>query len=725
MTTLYHLEGWFENNTEGIGTIYLAITDEGVLTKPTDTTYSASVVFPPRIRNPEQFSIKRSVTFWPWGNTEDSFAAYGTLEIDNYDGAFDFMLNADLRDAPVVFKIIAAGMLAAVGTIASGVVVATAIIDDVQSNNEDVIQVTFKDTLSKLDIPLQVRFNEPFYDSNAAGQMVPLTFGACRNVAPQLIASEGLNAEGTPVYRLHDVGLSNIATVRDKGAILDVNANPPQWVPALSRSGIQLQTLPVGKLLADVSSVGTQAIPPGVVDVLDGTGLLTDWPVSTDPPTGWTFMTSPDGTFARQGTAQGLPQDYCMAMIGSHTIYNPTLSEFGMYSYVTTPFLEPGQTYRVRFTLDRMTTAAGTPQGGFLVRTDLTYQSSGDVSGSGFGPYLISPQFADQNYSFEFTTPNDGTTRTIYMILVGGGALNQPWSATWHGLTVELLGQFAEQPLTAIKLADFYTEILYLRAFQDTSIWNQSDLVVIDVLSQYGFGIHYDAPPNIYRDCILGPLPSYCAGAFTDAAGVIRVRRLQDPKTMTPVAAFDMTNTNRPIQVQPDRAQYLTTLMGCRRNWTVSGPSDFVDDYALVPADVRMRYGRLSQYQVTSSRTPAGQYSHAIGAPVFDTLLDDPADAQVEIDRVVGLYSAQVYADGTIFNGKRRFVTFTLDFDDAGVLGDQSLGALAAPDLLIGDCVLLTYSHSDGTAIFDQTPVFVAGTELFPFGNKLVVTGWY
>jgi hypothetical protein len=720
MSVLYHLQGWYETNTEGIGTIYLAITDEGVLTTPTDTPASAD--FRPRIKNPEQFSIKRMATYWPWGNTQDSFAAYGTLEIDNYDGAFDFMMAADLRDAPCVFKIVNAKMMAANNTIANGLVVATCIIDDISCNSEDVIQVTFKDTLSTLDVPLPVRFNWGFWDSNAANQMVPMTFGACRNRQPQLIAQDGADGSGQPLYRIHDVAIGNIAQVRDEGAILDVTASPPQVVPALGGSGIQLQTLPVGKLLVDASNIGTQVIPPAAVDELGGAGTLATWPVSGSPPTGWTYQTSPPGTFLREGTTQGLP-DFCMGMLASKDIYNPTGSKFGMYANLTTAFMNSGQTYRIRFTLDRMTTAAGIPQGGFMVRTDLTFQPTGDVSGSGFGPYLISPQFADQQYSFEYKCPNDGTTRTLYMILVGGGASNPAWSAVWHGLTVELLGQFTEEPLQAITLGDFYNEILYLRAYQDSASWSAADLALIDATFK-GFGIAYDSPPNIYRDCILGPLPTCCADAFTDATGLIRVRQLGDPKLATPVAAFDMTNTVRPIQIAEDAAQYLTTLMGARRNWTISGPSDFVTDYALVPADVRARYSRTSQYQVTSTKTPAGKYSHAIGSPVFDTLFDDPADAQVEIDRVVGLYSAQIYADGTIFNGKRRFVTFTLLFDDAGVLGDQSVGALTAPGLLIGDTVLFSYSHADGTAMFSSTPIFVAGTELFPFGNKLIVTGW-
>lgn len=719
MTQLFHLQGWYVQNTEGIGTVYLASIDEGLLTTETDTP--AGVEFPPRIKNADTFSIKREASFWPWGDSGDSLAAYGELQIDNYDGAFDFLLAADLRDAPVEFKIVPASMLGGATTVADGITVAAAIIEDVACDTEDVIRVTFKDTLSRFDVQLLARYNEPYVDSNAANKMVPMTFGACRNVLPLLIAQDGLDGSGEPVYQLHDVALTNIAQTRDMGAILDVNASPPQVTPALNRSGIQLATLPVGKLLCDCSSVGTQAIAPGAVDVLAGAGLLTTWPVAGSPPTGWTYGGS--GTRTRVGTPNYV-QDYCMQLVTTDR-YKPTLGEFGNSAHVTTAFLQPGSAYRITIAIDQVLGSITADRGGFMLRTNLTTDPSGDISSPWTGPYLQAPQFGTQNYSFEYRVPNDGTVRTLYVIMVGGGATNPAWTGTWHGLTVELLGQFEEAPLQGITLANFVNEILYLRAYEDTSVWDATSFAAIDDATGYTFGIHYDSAPNIYRDCLLGPLPSFCADVATNADGQVYAFRLVDPKLETPVAAFDLTNTQRPISIRADRAMNLTTVMGARRNWTISGPADFVTDYALVPADVRMRYGRKSQYQVTSSVTPAGQYSHAIGNSIFDSLLDDPDDAQVEIDRVVGLYAPKVYDDGTIFNGKRNFVTFTVYFNDVGVLGDQILGALAAQNLLLGATILLTYAHADGTAMFTSTPVLVTGTELFPFGNKVTISGWY
>lgn len=720
MTQLFHLQGWYEQNTEGLGTVFFAIIDEGVLTQPTDTP--ASVAIPPRVLNPESFSISRKAMFWPWGETQEAAAAVADLEIYNYDGAFDFLTVADLRDAPAVFKIIPAGMMAGATTVADGIVVATVLIDDITSPSEDVIRIKFKDVLARLDAQLSVRYNPPFVDSNAANKMVPLTFGACRNIQPLLIYAAGIDASGEPTYQIHDQPLANIAQTRDEGAVLDVNATPPQVVPALNRSGIQLATLPAGKLLCDVSSVGTQAIQAGAVDVLGGIGLLTTWPSSGSPPTGWTYGGS--GTQSRVGTPQ-YPQDFCM-QLNTDERYAPTLSTFGVYAYVTTPFLQPGSAYRFRFVYDQNLGSITPTPGGFMLRTNLTVDPTGDVTSPANGPYITAPLLGGESYSAVYRCPNDGVVRTIYAIMAGGGTSNPAWTGTWHGLTCELLGQFEEQPLEGITLEDYQSEILYLRAYEDTSLWNPTSFANIDAATGYTFGIHFDEPPNILRDCLLGPLPSFCADLATDAAGQIYAFRLSDPRAGLPVCGFDLTNTVRPITIEPDRAQFLTTVMGARRNWVLSGTSDFVSDYTAVPADVRARYGQKSQYQVTSSVTPAGQYSHAIGAPVFDSLLDDPADAQTEIDSVVSLYAPKVYGDGFIFNGKRNFVAFSVLFDDVSAqLGNQIVGTVTAPELLLGDIVELTYAHANGVTMFDETAIFVSGLELFPFGQKLTITGWY
>jgi hypothetical protein len=733
MTSLYHLQGTYVENTEGIATIRLSITDESLITT-SDTP--ANTKFMPRIRNAEQFSIKRRPSFWPWYDSQrqgagvastidfEDFAAFGSIDVEDYDGQLDFLKNADLRDATVILQIAPAKMLAAANTVSTAPIVATCVLDDVQCQEDDVKTIILKDTLARLDRQLLVRYNPPYVISNAANRMVPITLGACRNVPAQLIDEENR------LYRLHDAMLGNIASVRDGGERLSDTSDPPQVTPALDRSGFQLQVLTEHKCLVDCSSVGQQVIGPGVTDVLAGVGTLdvtdglTTWPVAGSAPTGWTYGNPTAGTYTRlTGSNLGITQDYAMQMV-THHVYNPTGSEFGLNANVTTPFLQPGQHYRVRFILDRLYRPQTDGTGGFLVRTDLTRAASGDVSGPAVGPYLTAAS-GGQNYVFDYACPNDGTVRTLYMIMVGSGASFPDYTGTWHGLTVELLGQFTELPLDGIKFQDYFYEVLFNRAFEDTAIWNASDLIALDNATGYRFGIHFEDPPNILRDMLMPPIKSAGGTLFTDATGVIRTRRLTDPKLGTPVAAFDLTNSDRPMTFETDRAEYLTTVMGVRRNWAISNdPADFVTSTDDVPADIRARYSRQNQYEVTSTVTPAGQYVHAIGAPIFDSYLDGPDDdpalwGRTEIDRVVGLYKQTVYSDGTVFNGKRRFVEFPAHFDDIAAIG---VGTTVAPqNILIGDVVTLTYAEHG----FNNTPILVAGTELFPFGQMLIIRGWY
>src|SRR5690606_5056723 len=127
--------------------------------------------------------------------------------------------------------------------------------------------------------------------------------------------------EANRIYQLADAPITNIAAMRDKGAPLDPNASPPQYTPALDASGAQLDTLPEGKFTCDISSEGAQVVIPGAVDVMNGEGILDDWPVALDPPTGWSDSSPTFGTITRFGTANSYSQDY-VAVFTTSRAYN-------------------------------------------------------------------------------------------------------------------------------------------------------------------------------------------------------------------------------------------------------------------------------------------------------------------------------------------------------------------------------------------------------------------
>lgn len=736
--TLWNTRGWFVLNTENVPIIYLSIVDEGITTHPSDTP--ANVQFRPRIKNMMGFSVKRAPKVWVWGDTSVQAAAFGKLVIDNYDGAFDFFMLNDLRDAQIIMQLPPALMLGGAATMASAPIVATAILDDSSMDSEDEITVTLKDTIARLDRPLLMPFNPPFVDSGAARRMMPLSLGALRNLPPQLIDTPNR------IFRLGDTAMSNVTAARDKGAPLDVHASPPQYAPALNGAGICPQVMPVGVFTVDCSSEGAQAQIPGIADILNGVGRLRsttnpgpDGPgvntwtgtasPSTTPPSGWSYDNLANGTISRLSFANGMDQDWAMMLSTSVPFTPGTTGQQGISAHLASNCFVPGQTYRISINVRSVYIPAGA-RGGLILRTDLGAGMAGAISG-GYQDQsaIIAPNPNGAPYSFIWQCPNDNVARSLYVIMSGDTHFATPCQAQWDNVTIELLGTYTELPLVGISIGKYFQEILALRAGESTSVWNAADLTALQAATVdqtrgttgYVFGNHYEDQPNILT-ALRDPLDSYGATLFTDNLGILRVARIIDPTDpLGPaiVADFDSTNVQRPISIRSDRAIGLTTLIGARRNWKVFNPTDFVTDFTLVPADVRYRYEQLSQYQLLANVNPAGQYSFAQGAGVFDSLLDDPIDAQNEINRIIALYAPKVYSDGTVFNGRRRFVTFTVFFDDVTQVGVNT--KTNAATLKFGDIIKLTYLRHG----FNNTRLMVAATEIFPFAQKIVITGWY
>lgn len=719
MTTLqtFQLSGWFETNSDGIATIYLAAVDEGMTTGPGDTP--ASTVFVPRVLNPEQFSIKRAPQAWVHGDGGQD-AAFGQLQLDNSDGAFNELIGADLRDTPLTIKIVPAAALLTGTVMSSAMTVCTGIIDSITSENEDIVVISLKDTLARLDKALPTKFNPPFVDQGAANVMVPLTFGACRNVAPLLIDSPNR------IFEIHDATISNIVRVMDKAAPLDPNASPPQYTPALSGSGIQLNAMPVGKLTCDCSSYGTQAIIAGADDVLAGAGDFPDtWSGTGGAPTGFVFsagagssiseISSPPNLFL--GAVNG-------AEIHSEIVFNPGGGTFGDQLEIPS-VLQGGCSYRLTFSLYNVNQCqpyfADGLKGGVMVATALSANPADYITG--ITHPLTNSSFAAQVYTLEFTVPV-GSARSLYFLFVpsAGNSPTNPQgtvNATIFKIKLELLGKFNALPLSGVPYQDYCTEILVNRAGESASIFNSAEATNVGLRSDgtvMPWGIHFDQPPNILA-ALREPANTFGFVVFTDSVGTLRFRQFVDPSdpanTGTIKADFGPENMLRPISVRADDPANLTTIYGCRRNCSVFGSSDYVTDQAIVTQDTKTRFGRTSQFWITSSQVPAAEYSFAISAPIFNTLMDEAADQQTEADRVVGIFSPKIYSDGTRTTGKRRRIRFTAFYDDPAAVGLSITAALT--DLQYGDIVRVNYPDR---GIVNALAEIMAWTP-YPFANKI------
>lgn len=716
-STIDFFDGWYEINTEGIANLYLTIIDEGIVTLGTDEP--AHKVYRSKVTNAETFSIKRRPIVWPWGDTQVQLAAYGSLNLENFDGLYTFLVGADLRDTIISIKLPAAMAMGTGSLIRDAPLIATAILDNVTCDNEDIITITMKDTIARLDKTLPVMINPPFVDSGAANRMIPLTFGACRNRVPLLI--DGPNR----IYQWHDAPVNNLAAVKDIAAPLDPNATPPQYTPALNASGMQLATDPFGKLTGDLSSVGTQVVIPGAVDELNGDGIFDSWSGSPSHPDNWTWSNGAGSLIQRLGIFQGYHVDNLANILSAFPFYPPG----GKYGdQLTYPgVLHGGKSYRITFKI--YSTFASPPSlvggmlGGIMVRSALSNLAEDAISDHMLP--LTEPTNGQGQFVFEFSIP-PGADRDLIFIAVAsagptGGTAVGIGGGIVYDVKLELLGEYLELPLEGMTLAQLFYEVLIRRAQEDTSVYDDTSVETLDTDAALtgGFGISYDDPPNILdilRECLDG----YCGTMYTNSGGVIVAARLTDPHDGTVIATFDETNVDRGIRIEADEAASLTTTEGVRRNQSpAASDSDISSDTDIVPAAVKARYMKRSQYTLYSSKFPAGQYDFARGAGIFDSVLDDPADGQVELDRVVGLWSPQVYDNGDVITGKRRFVTFSAHFDDPAAVGTGTQCDLA--DIGFNSCVEFHYPRHG----FEHTKMGVVGWEIFPFSKRIIITGFY
>lgn len=682
--------------------VYLCPAEQGGFqTGPDDALPIIS--FDPRILNASGFTITRRGHVWLWGNN-NSGTTYGSLDIDNFDGAYDRLLIEDWRDQPILVAEVPSN-----GVYDDAHVVAVAIVDSVTAVGETVVRVTLKDKLSTLERPVQTALFPPFMDEGVANRPVPIVAGACRNIAPPLMR------QTKRLYSMSNAAITNIGAMRDKGALLNPNYSPPQYTPANNLRDVVLETLPVGVLTADVSSEGDQIIIPGADDILSGNGQFNNWTVGPPtPPTGWAVGGNAS-TFTRP--AVPAPQLYAVGLSTPDT-YNPTgvSGQDGAWLETTTAILQPGKTYRINF---RLMNTQGLPSPvtggmgwGLMVRTDTTTNSAYGAVSPNMIP-LQAPAWGgqDDSYTFVYTVP-PGAARKLYFIVCasrnGIGTGFSFGSASFYGIRVELLGEAPPAPtLYGVTLESYMRRIFETQAGLTADDWVSTDCAAIDTETRYKFGVYLVEPITV-REAADKPLDSFCATQITDRLGRIRTLRLRDPARATEldvVAYFDSTNIAYGMSMKLDLASGLTSTIGARANNYVFNDSDFVTDYNAVPAALRTQFKRRSQFWLTAAASPAASYLHALNAPPLDSLLDDPVQAQLEIDQRFAPYAA----GRAKLQTSPRFIEFTCFYD-----GDT-------PDLMFGDIIKVTY---DRFGLQAGQLFMVVATAVNPYNKSILITAW-
>ncbi|MFG6111122.1 hypothetical protein [Stenotrophomonas nematodicola] len=229
--------------------------------------------------------------------------------------------------------------------------------------------------------------------------------------------------------------------------------------------------------------------------------------------------------------------------------------------------------------------------------------------------------------------------------------------------------------------------------------WSAADCAAIDAECGYA-GIGYYAGNAITgRTAMNAILPSYGAGCYQDDSGVLRFVRVVAPEDYVGPMAFDVTQDDlaEDLLAVPDDAPNLTRRMAYRPNAQALAASDLVTDVVDVPQARRDELVGLFRAQVFGGTALHPHYRMADAADPVISLFWYAADAQAEIDRVVGMYRVQ------------RF------FYRISVRGDQALAPKA------GQVGRLSYSRY---GLHDGVPVLVRRVERNPATGDVVMTVW-
>lgn len=695
--------GWSQQSA-GLATIYLSLASDAFMSSQSDTP--ANTPFAPCVLNAQQFSINSSVR--PWVLRSDSRAnpaSITTHNLDNSNGMFNDLRNADLKGSRIVLQI-PIGMSRGVGSLATAQTLMTGILEDVRGAT--VVSVTIRDMLTNFDRTMRTRRIPPFYDATTANLPMPYGIGSQRNVKPLILDAP------TRTYLLGDAIYTNVVNVSDMAAPLDPYATPPQYTGARNHAAIALQTDAVGRLAVDCSTIGPQSELPGAQDVLAGIGKFGTWSVpdktdTTTPPSGCAFgAVNPDDVLRKNPTIVRSPP---ILRLTSRVTWAPNAGKFGEWMKIGTTPLLGGRAYRLTFVCYGAVANTqynfGSP-GGLMFRTALSNAPADAITAHGVP--ISQSSSNGLTYTLDFRVPL-GTSRDLYMIVVAasdtvGGTLPHGLAfADVQSVSVELLGQFTSLPLSDATVTAALTDILVDREGEEASVFSAGDAAAITEPLR----LRYESPPNVL-DAICDIADVSGSVPFTDEEGVIRFAKIRFPKDSdTVVADFSATNADtKNLVLQPLAAPGLTTQFGCRPNCEKFGDSDFVTDAAVATPALKKAYTSDCQIEFSTSAQIAQEYIANVNASRRTINVDDPSVARSIAEEIVGEFKV-----------KRQYAQFMAYFEwaDTPCLG---LTTKIMPQQLYPGMVITLHDPNHGLVHQKMT---VVDRQLYPFPGKIMIGG--
>ena len=534
-------------------------------------------------------TIMRSLNFWPWGDNRSRGTAAQFI-VNDPDGDYDSLIGSNVRDLDVTLHEVED----TASTFASAQLLGSFVLERVDAINDGQKRITLRDTAAVLDQPVQTRLFLPNLPEEVANRPIPIRLGVCRSVEPVLIDPGVESSSALPVYQVADSAIQGFGFLRDKG---DPLALAVDWAIRSGQQQIELFEYPQGKLTLDVSSVGGEALT-NIVPTTVG-----DWDTVVNV-TGTTVYTFGNAAQTVNGTIVS------------------RLTEGGV--------LTAGKSYGFILAIDSMTEAVS--QTGVPVRVSI---GEGVTSGPN-GTVLDSPAFSATRagtYTGSFVAAATGP-----LTLALRGILTAVNAAVISRFEVFEAASTTQDTLQPITLEAFARELLQVRAGLLESQWSAADAAAIDTATGYGLGFSATEPVSVGQ-ALQAALVGYGACYWQDADGVIRFSRLIDPASQSSTGVITQDVMLSDLAITPDNAPGLTAQIAGQRNWTVLNDTDFVTDFAEVPIALRKTLGRKFRAIRTTGVPFPAEYAHARGATYpMETLIDEPASLQTEIDRVAALY---------------------------------------------------------------------------------------
>lgn len=640
--------------------------------------------YSPRIIDAKGIQIRRTASVWPWGDSNAS-ASFSEITLDNTDGALDYLTFTDARDATVTLRIVEVDD-DVVPDLSNAYTVAVANIDAISVSGDRRVSVRLRDKISQFQKPLQRRLFLPYLNDAIANRPWPLSFGAVRNMEP--VFYEFISQPSPPLdyyhYVVHDSSAFT-AVLRDNGDPFNAGA----FDYALLDNGVRVNDPIYGKVTADVSVVGSISIPDGSPDVLNGRGYFTE----TGSPA--TLFEFPQTQFIGDAVASTFNGELTISLSDAYPIwrYTPTGSPGDAKPCKT------GRRYAYEFTVDYINP--------LLNRSTLAPAADKGVGLQFYNPDPGVP--AEAVISAGIIVDQPGVYRGaftclfdcyVYVFAVGNlGTFGT--AAKIRDVRVYDLGPDTQQgSLPGITLTQYVREIMARGQFTEDD-YDTVDVEALDAVTDYTFGVHFPSGTSV-DEALRRPLDSFTATRFIDREGKLRVRRLEAPPEGSPSDVkfeIDGNNMLSPLQPELDPAPGLTTQIGARRNWSPFNDNEFVADILEVDFNTRAAYKRQHQSIRSSVFVPTATYAHTQLAQPLDSMLDEPEDAQTEIDRIVSMYAER----------PRAFYRVRVGYDGL------------PPDLVFGDVVRVTYPRH---GFAGGRNLVVRDVTLLPFARRMELRLW-